>query len=33
MIISIVGARATGKSHFVGVIIKELRDMMGTFGQ
>ena len=26
MIISIVGSRATGKSHFVGVIIKELKD-------
>ncbi len=26
MIISVVGTRSTGKSHFVGVIIKELRD-------
>lgn len=33
MIISIVGARATGKSHFVGVIIKELRDRISvSFG-
>ena len=24
MIISVVGSRATGKSHFVGVVIKEL---------
>lgn len=30
MIISIVGARATGKSHFVGVIIKELRDRISV---
>lgn len=30
MIISIVGARATGKSHFVGVIIKELRDRIAV---
>ncbi len=26
MIISIVGSRATGKSHYIGVLIKELRD-------
>ncbi len=33
MIISIVGSRATGKSHFVGVIIKELRDRISvSFG-
>lgn len=33
MIISVVGARATGKSHFVGVIIKELRDRISvSFG-
>ena len=33
MIISIVGSRATGKSHFVGVIIKELRDRIAvSFG-
>ena len=30
MIISIVGSRATGKSHFVGVIIKELRDRISV---
>lgn len=30
MIISVVGSRATGKSHFVGVIIKELRDRIAT---
>ena len=30
MIISIVGSRATGKSHFVGVIIKELRDRIAV---
>lgn len=30
MIISVVGSRATGKSHFVGVIIKELRDRMAV---
>lgn len=30
MIISVVGARATGKSHFVGVIIKELRDRISV---
>lgn len=33
LIISIVGSRATGKSHFVGVIIKELRDRISvSFG-
>ena len=33
MIISVVGSRATGKSHFVGVIIKELRDRISvSFG-
>lgn len=33
MIISIVGSRATGKSHFIGVIIKELRDHISvSFG-
>ena len=33
IIISIVGSRATGKSHFVGVIIKELRDRISvSFG-
>lgn len=33
MIISVVGARATGKSHFVGVLIKELRDRISiSFG-
>lgn len=33
MIISVVGSRATGKSHFVGVIIKELRDRIAvSFG-
>lgn len=30
MIISVVGSRATGKSHFVGVIIKELRDRISV---
>lgn len=30
MIISIVGSRGTGKSHFVGVIIKELRDRISV---
>lgn len=30
MIISIVGARGTGKSHYVGVIIKELRDRISV---
>lgn len=30
MIISIVGSRATGKSHFVGVIIKELMDRISV---
>ncbi len=30
MIISIVGSRGTGKSHFVGVIIKELRDRIAV---
>lgn len=30
MIISIVGSRATGKSHFVGVIIKELKDRISV---
>lgn len=30
MIISIVGSRASGKSHFVGVIIKELRDRISV---
>ncbi len=30
MIISIVGSRSTGKSHFVGVIIKELRDRISV---
>lgn len=33
MIISVVGSRATGKSHFVGVLIKELRDRIAiSFG-
>lgn len=33
MIISIVGSRATGKSHFVGVVIKELIDRISvSFG-
>jgi len=33
MIISIVGSRATGKSHFVGVIIKELMERIAvSFG-
>ena len=33
MIISIVGERGTGKSHFVGVLIKELRDRISvSFG-
>jgi len=31
MIISIVGSRDTGKSHFVGVIIKELRERVLRF--
>lgn len=30
MIISIVGSRSTGKSHFVGIIIKELRDRIAV---
>lgn len=30
MIISVVGSRATGKSHFVGVVIKELRDRISV---
>lgn len=30
MIISVVGSRGTGKSHFVGVIIKELRDRIAV---
>jgi len=33
MIISIVGSRAAGKTHFVGVLIKELRDRISvSFG-